>query len=114
MTDGENEGDDCDEVICVYYEVNQEGSEQNEWSDIFMSDPATMTCVGQPGLAMALPNGEQSSDRLVWVEEKKLPNIKNIFFIFPYRRPSIVCMIHQYQTTPMLLLGTSELFHKRH
>ena len=31
MTDGENEGDDCDEVI-VYAqdEVNQEDSEQNE------------------------------------------------------------------------------------
>ena len=27
MTDGENEGDDCDEVICA--EVNQEESEHN-------------------------------------------------------------------------------------
>ena len=31
VTDGENEGDDCDEVICgAQDEVNQEESEQNE------------------------------------------------------------------------------------
>ena len=34
-----------------------------------MSDPATVTWVGQPGLAR-LSSAKQSIDRLVWVEEE--------------------------------------------